>query len=66
MQDQPVVRVLHDAFKFSLEQPSVIAALDKVDQRPRYMSTEDYRKFVAQSNIDQRELLTRYGFAKKR
>jgi len=61
-----VVRVLHDAFKFSLEQPSVIAALDKVDQRPRYMSTEDYRKFVAQSNIDQRELLTRYGFAKKR
>jgi tripartite-type tricarboxylate transporter receptor subunit TctC len=60
-----VVKTLQDAFKFALEQPSVIALLDKSDQQPRYMSTEDYRRWVAQSAVEQRELLTRYGFAKK-
>lgn len=61
-----IVKTLHDAFKFALEQPSMMALMDKADQRARYMSTEEYRQFVVQSNIDQRELLTRYGFAKKR
>lgn len=61
-----VVKAIHDAFKFALEQPAVIAALDKADQMTRYMSTDDYRKWVARSNFEQRELLTRYGFAKKR
>lgn len=61
-----VVKTIHDAFKFALEQPAVMAALDKADQRPRYMPTDEYRKWVAQSNVEQRELLTRYGFAKKR
>lgn len=60
------VKAIHDAFKYALEQPAVIAALDRADQRPRYMATDDYRKWVAQSVIDQRDLLTRYGFAKKR
>ena len=32
----------------------------------RYMPTDEYRKWVAQSAVDQRDLLTRYGFAKKR
>jgi len=61
-----VVKALHDAFKFALEQPSMVALLDRSDQRARYMPTNDYRQFVAQSNVEQRELLTRYGFAKKR
>lgn len=61
-----VVRTLHDAFKFALEQPALIALLDRSDQLPRYMSTDDYRRWVAQSAVEQRELLTRYGFAKKR
>lgn len=61
-----VVRTLHDAFKFALEQPAVIALLDRSDQNPRYMSTDDYRRWVAQSAVEQRELLTRYGFAKRR
>ncbi len=60
-----IVKTLHDAFKFALEQPAVIALLDRSDQQPRYMSTEDYRRWVAQSAVEQRELLTRYGFAKR-
>lgn len=61
-----VVKAIHDAFKYALEQPAVLAALDKADQRPRYMPTDEYRKWVAQSAVDQRDLLTRFGFAKKR
>lgn len=61
-----VVKTLHDAFKFAVEQPAMTAILDRSDQRTRYMSTEDYRKFVVRSAVEQRELLTRYGMAKKR
>ncbi|WP_077002811.1 tripartite tricarboxylate transporter substrate binding protein [Variovorax sp. KK3] len=61
-----VVKTLHDAFKFALEQPAVIALLERSDQLPRYMATDDYRRWVAQSAVEQRDLLTRYGFAKKR
>lgn len=61
-----IVKTLHDAFKFALEQPAMVALMDKSDQRARYMATEEYRQWVAQSNVEQRELLTRYGFAKKR
>lgn len=61
-----VVGALHEAFKFALEQPSMVTLLDKSDQRARYMPTDEYRQFVAQSNVEQRDLLTRYGFAKKR
>lgn len=60
------VRVLHDAFKFALEQPDVIAALEKSDQSPHYMATDEFGKFVTRSSALQRDLLTRYGFAKKR
>jgi tripartite-type tricarboxylate transporter receptor subunit TctC len=55
-----------DAFKFAIEQPSMIAPLDKSDQAPRDMNTQDFRKFVEQSFVEQRGLLTKYGMAKKR
>ena len=61
-----IVRALHDAFKFALEQPAMLALLDKSDQAPRYMNTQDFRKFVEQSAVEQRALLTKYGMAKKR
>lgn len=61
-----VVKTLHDAFKFALEQPSVIKILDMSDQRTRYMGTEEFKKWVKKSEVEQRELLTRYGMAGKR
>ena len=61
-----IVRTLQDAFKFSLESPAMLALLDRSDQRPRYMDTAEFTRFVGRSAIEQRELLTKYGMAKKR
>jgi tripartite-type tricarboxylate transporter receptor subunit TctC len=41
--DPKIVTILHDAFKKGLEEPSFIAALEKLDQRVIYMSPEVYR-----------------------
>lgn len=61
-----IVQMLHDAFKFAIEQPSMVQLFDRTDSRARYMSTADLNRYVIRSEVEQRELLTRYGFAKKR
>jgi len=60
------VNVVHDAFKFAIEQPSVVQHFEKTDSRARYMSTAELNRYVIHAEVEQRELLTRYGFAKKR
>jgi tripartite-type tricarboxylate transporter receptor subunit TctC len=61
-----VVRVLHDAFKFAIEQPAFIALLDRSDQSPRYMDTAQFNEFVQRSTVEQRALLIKYGMDSKR
>lgn len=61
-----IVKTLHDAFKFAIEQPPFLALLDKSDQAPRYMDTPEFNRFVQQSAVEQRALLTKYGMAAKR
>ncbi|VTU13185.1 Argininosuccinate lyase [Variovorax sp. SRS16] len=61
-----VVASIHDAFKFALEQPAMTALLQRADQHARYMGTAEFTAFVARSNVEQRELLTRFGMANKR
>lgn len=61
-----IVRTLHDAFKFAIEQPAFVALLDKSDQAPRYMDTAEFNRFVQRSSVEQRALLTKYGMASKR
>jgi len=41
-----VVKVLHDAFKKGMEEPSYAAAMDKFDQEPFYLSSEDYHAYA--------------------
>jgi tripartite-type tricarboxylate transporter receptor subunit TctC len=62
----PVVASIHDAFKFALEQPAMTALLQRSDQHARYMGTAEFTAFVARSNVEQREMLTRFGMADKR
>jgi len=61
-----ILKTLHDAFKFAIEQPSFLALLDKSDQAPRYMDTPEFNRFVQRSAVEQRALLTKYGMAAKR
>lgn len=61
-----VVQILQDAFKYAIEQPSMVQLFERTNSRARYMSSQELNRFVVKSEGDQRELLTRYGFARKR
>jgi len=60
-----VVRKIQDAFLFATQQPAFISLLEKAGQKPQYLDTADYTQFAVKAQVEQRNLLTKYGFAKK-
>ncbi len=60
-----LVRTLHDAFKKTLEDPAVLATLDKFDQTVLYMNTETYTKFARDSFVAEKATIERLGLANK-
>src|SRR5436189_2458333 len=44
--DPKVVKVVHDAFKKGLEEPSNVATLARLDQEAFYLSSNDYHSFA--------------------
>jgi len=60
-----VVRTVHDAFKLTLDAPSVLAMLDKFDQTVISMNTEDYTKFARESFVTEKATIERLGMAMK-
>ena len=56
-----VVKVLHDAFKKGLEEPSYAAAMAKLDQEVFYLSSEDYQKFALQQIDEARRYIAELG-----
>lgn len=63
--DPAIVKILHDAFKKSLEDPAVIETLAKFDMLPRYLDTEGYRKSVVEFIDQERVALGKIGLLKK-
>jgi len=63
--DPAHVKILHDAFKKALDDPAAIEAMRRYDMFPRYMSTEDYKKFVAEVTAQEKEALGHIGLLKK-
>jgi tripartite-type tricarboxylate transporter receptor subunit TctC len=63
--DPHVASTLEAAFKFAMEQPSVAAILQGVEQKPLYTDAKSFRAFAEKSVKEQKEVLTKYGFAKK-
>lgn len=59
--DPAVVKILHDAFKKGAEDPSYLEATAKLDQEPAYMSTSDYRRYVAEQLVEQKKLVEDLG-----
>ena len=55
------VRILHDAFKKALDDPKVLALLDRLDQSVIYLGPEDYTKFAKQTYDDERKTIDRLG-----
>jgi tripartite-type tricarboxylate transporter receptor subunit TctC len=63
--DPKVVKLLHDAFKKGLEDPSYVEAMAKLDQEQFYLSSEDYRKFALQQIEEARRFIAELGLGPK-
>ncbi len=63
--DPAVVRVIHDAFKKTLEDPAVLATFDKYDQTVIYKNTEDYTRFARESFFSEKAVIERLGLNRK-
>lgn len=64
--DPKVVARLHDAFKKSLEDPAVIAAINRYDMTINYLNSADYAKFVKQVTAEEKATLESIGLSKKK
>jgi len=63
--DPKVVRILHDAFRKAMDDPNVIAMLEKYDQPVIYMNGADYTKFAKKTMEEEKPLIDRLGMAYK-
>jgi tripartite-type tricarboxylate transporter receptor subunit TctC len=55
--DPAVVRILHDAFKKGMEEPSYAAAMAKLDQELFYLNSADYYAFAMRQIAEQKQLV---------
>ncbi len=60
-----VVKVLHDAFKRTLDDPEHQKVLDQLDQELWYRSSEDYAKFARETLQKERAVIERLGLLAK-
>jgi tripartite-type tricarboxylate transporter receptor subunit TctC len=59
--DAATVKVLHDAFRKSLDDPKVLGLLERYDQPVIYMSPEEYTKFARQTFDAEKATIDRLG-----
>jgi tripartite-type tricarboxylate transporter receptor subunit TctC len=52
-----IVKVLHDAFRKGLDDPSNVAAMTQLDQEPFYLSSEDYRAFAMRQIAQEKRMV---------
>ena len=56
-----VVKVLHDAFKKGMEEPSYAEAMAKLDMEPFYLSSESYAKFAVEQIAEAKRYIAELG-----
>jgi len=59
--DAAIVKVLHDAFKRGMEDPSYLAAMAKFDQEPSYLGSADYHQYALRTIADEKRLVQELG-----
>ena len=52
-----IVKILHDAFKKGLDEPSTVAAMTQFDQERFYLDSEDYRAFAMQQIVQEKRMV---------
>ena len=63
--DPAVVKTLQNAFKATLDDPNVIAALQKFDQPVIYLDTAAYTKYARDTFNSEKATIERLGMANK-
>jgi hypothetical protein len=63
--EQAITKQLHDAFKKSLEDPTVLASLEKYEEPVIYMNTEDYTRYQREQYAKARVVIGRLGLLLK-
>jgi tripartite-type tricarboxylate transporter receptor subunit TctC len=63
--DAGITRIIHDAFKKTLDDPAVLAVFEKYDQTIIYKNTADYTQFARESFMSEKALIERLGLANK-
>ncbi len=63
--DPKIVARLHDAFKKAMEEPHVIATMERFEMVPNYKNSADYAAYVKEQVKFETELLKRLGLYKK-
>jgi tripartite-type tricarboxylate transporter receptor subunit TctC len=60
-----IVKVLHDAFKRGIEDPSFKATIAQFDQEPFYLSSADYHEFAMRQIAEEKRLAEELGLKDK-
>lgn len=63
--DPIIVQTIHDAFRKTLDDPAVLASLERYDQTVIYKNTADYTRFAHQTFEAERATIERLGLARK-
>lgn len=61
----PIVKKLQDAFEAATKDEGVLATLAKYDMNPKFMSSEQYTKFMLDAMKVEKQTLERVGLSKK-
>ncbi len=64
--DPKIVKILHDAFKKGMEEPSHVAALERLSQPAMYKNTEDYKKYILDTIAEQQAMIQKLGLGEKK
>jgi tripartite-type tricarboxylate transporter receptor subunit TctC len=58
---QPLVRLLHDAFKKALFDPENKIVRDRFDMSEEYLDSDGYQAFIAERAEYERQIVQKYG-----
>jgi tripartite-type tricarboxylate transporter receptor subunit TctC len=56
-----VVKVLHDAFKRGMDEPSYVSAMAKFDQEPFYLNSADYHQYAMRAIAEEKRMVQELG-----
>lgn len=59
--DPTIVKVLHDAFKLGMKDPTFLATLAMFDQENRYLSSEDYQAYAMNQIAEEKRNVEELG-----